>query len=82
MELSRLSRVARGELQDVEGSLWAFRATAQQINARQKVELSIRWVRFLHDNYGLNYDSSKLLRYTVTLPNHNLVLNYSSVKTE
>jgi hypothetical protein len=39
-----LTQVTRDNLQDVAGSLWAVWATAQQINARQKVELSIRCV--------------------------------------
>ena len=39
-----LTKVTRNNLRDVEGSLWALWATAQQINARQKVELSIRFV--------------------------------------
>ena len=41
-----LTKVTRNNLRDVEGSLWALWATAQQINARQKVELSIRFVFF------------------------------------
>jgi len=39
--LVKLTRVTRNNLRDVEGSLWALWATAQQINARQKIELSI-----------------------------------------
>ena len=41
--LVELTKVTRDNLRNVEGSLWALWATAQQINARQKVELSIRW---------------------------------------
>jgi hypothetical protein len=48
-----LTKVTRENLRDIGGSLWA---TAQQINARQKVELSIRCV-FSTTNYALNYDS-------------------------
>ena len=44
--LLELTEVTRKNLRDVEGSLWALWATAQQINARQKVELSIRYVFF------------------------------------
>jgi len=39
--LLKLTEVTRDHLRDVEGALWALWATAQQINARQKVELSI-----------------------------------------
>jgi hypothetical protein len=39
--LLELTEVTRKHLRDVEGSLWALWATAQQINAQQKVELSI-----------------------------------------
>jgi len=39
--LVELTKVTRNNLRDVEGSLWTLWATAQQINARQKVELSI-----------------------------------------
>jgi len=42
--LLELTRVTRNSLHDVEGSLWVPWAAAQQINARQKVELSIRCV--------------------------------------
>ena len=42
--LVRLTKVTRDNLRDVEGSLWALWATAQQINARQKVDISIRCV--------------------------------------
>jgi hypothetical protein len=41
-----LTKVTRDNLRNVEGSLWALWATAQQINARQKVELSIRYIFF------------------------------------
>ena len=50
--LVELTKVTRENLRDVEGSLWALWATAQQVNARQKVELSIRYV-FLHDKCAL-----------------------------
>ena len=39
-----LTRVTEENLRGVEGSLWAVWATAQQINAREKVEISIRCV--------------------------------------
>jgi len=39
--LVALTKVTRDNLRNVEGSLWALWATAQQINARQKVDLSI-----------------------------------------
>jgi hypothetical protein len=42
--LVELTKVTRENLQNVEGSLWALWATAQQINARQKVDVSIRCV--------------------------------------
>lgn len=42
--LLELTQVTRDHLRDVAGSLWALWVTAQQINARQKVELSIRYV--------------------------------------
>ena len=42
--LVKLTDVTRDNLRNVEGSLWALWATAQQINARQKVEISITWV--------------------------------------
>ena len=42
--LVNLTKVTRVNLQNVEGPLWALWAAAQQINARQKVELSIRCV--------------------------------------
>jgi hypothetical protein len=51
-----LTKVTQENLRDIGGSLWA---TAQQINARQKVELSIRCV-FSTINYALNYDSSPI----------------------
>ena len=50
--LVELTEVTRKNLRNVEGSLWALWATAQQINARQKIELSIRCV-FLRINYAL-----------------------------
>ena len=34
--LMELTKVMRENLRDVEGSLWALWATAQQVNARQK----------------------------------------------
>ena len=40
--LVELTQVTRNNLRNVEGSLWALWAATQQINARQKVELSIR----------------------------------------
>ena len=52
--LINLTKVTRENLRDVEGSLWALWATAQQINARQKVELSIRSV-FSMINMLCNY---------------------------
>ena len=54
MELTKLTR---DNLRDVEGSLWALWATAQQINARQKVELSI-WCVFSTIEVHWNYDTS------------------------
>jgi len=39
--LVELTKVTRENLRNIEGSLWFLWATAQQINARQKVELSI-----------------------------------------
>ncbi|CAA7257409.1 unnamed protein product [Cyclocybe aegerita] len=39
--LLALTKLTRQCLHDLEGSLWAVWATAQQINVRQKVELSI-----------------------------------------
>jgi hypothetical protein len=39
-----LTKVTRDNLRNVEGSLWVLWATAQQINALQKVDLSIRCV--------------------------------------
>ena len=55
--LVELTEVTRDNLRDVEGSLWALWATAQQINARQKVELSIRCV-FSTMNMHWNDDTS------------------------
>jgi hypothetical protein len=52
-----LTKVTRDNLRDVEGSLWALWAAAQQINARQKVELSIRCV-FSMINMHWDYDAS------------------------
>jgi hypothetical protein len=40
--LLELTEVTRDHLRDVGGSLWIVWASAQQINSRQKVELSIR----------------------------------------
>ena len=51
--LVNLTKVTRDNLRDVEGSLWALWATAQQINARQKVELSIRFVFSRGLKYGI-----------------------------
>ena len=42
-----LTQVTQDNLLDVKGSLRALWATAQQINARQKFELSIRCVFFI-----------------------------------
>ena len=56
-----LTKVTRDNLRDVEGSLWALWATAQQINARQKIEISIRWVFFSTVNKYCNYDEIDLL---------------------
>ena len=50
--LVELTKVTRENMRDVEGALWALWATAQQINARQKIELSIRNV-FLHHKCAL-----------------------------
>ena len=57
--LINLTKVTRENLRDVEGSLWALWATAQQINARQKVDLSIRCV-FSTINMHSNYDTSPI----------------------
>ena len=57
--LVELTKVTRGNLRDIEGSLWALWATAQQINARQKVDLSIRCV-FSTINMLWNYDASPI----------------------
>lgn len=57
--LLELTEVTRNHLRDVAGSLWALWATAQQINARQKVELSIRCVFSGVDVHG-NYDTSHI----------------------
>ena len=60
--LVNLTKVTRDNLRDVEGSLWALWATAQQINARQKVELSIRCVFSSTINVmNWNYDTSPIL---------------------
>ena len=51
-----LIKVMHENLRDVEGSLWALWATAQQVNAHRKVELSIRYyVRFFHDKCALEF---------------------------
>lgn len=42
--LISLTNVTREKLRDVEGELWIPWATAQQVNARQKVALSIQFV--------------------------------------
>ena len=57
--LLELTQVTRDHLRGV-GSLWALWATAQQINARQKVELSIRCVSSTI-NVQRNYDTPSLL---------------------
>ena len=57
--LVELTKVTRDNLRNVEGSLWALWATAQQINARQKVELSIRCV-FSTTNVHWNYNISPI----------------------
>ena len=57
--LVNLTKVTRENLRDVEGSLWALWATAQQINACQKVELSIRCV-FSKINVHVIYDTSPI----------------------
>lgn len=54
-----LTKVTRDNLRDVEGSLWALWATAQEINARQKVELSIRYVLSMI-NMNWNYDTNPM----------------------
>ena len=46
--LTSLTNVTRSKLRDVEGELWIPWAAAQQINARQKVELSIQCVPIPH----------------------------------
>ena len=43
-KLIELTNVTRTMLHDVEGELWIPWATAQQVSARQKVELSIRYI--------------------------------------
>ena len=57
--LMELTKVMRENLRDVEGSLWALWATAQQVNARQKVQLSIRYV-FSKIYVHWNHDSSPI----------------------
>ena len=52
----KLTQVTRNNLRDVAGPLWALWATAQQINAHQKVELSIRCV-FSAINMHWNFDT-------------------------
>ena len=47
-----MTQVTRDNLQAVKGTLWALWATAQQINARQKVR-TLHQVCFLHDKYPL-----------------------------
>ena len=42
--LDNLANVTRDKLRDVEGELWIPWAMAQQVNARQKVVLSIQYV--------------------------------------
>ena len=56
-----LTKATRENLWDVEGSLWVFWATAKQVNARQKVELSIRYV-FSKIYVHWNHDSSPIFR--------------------
>ena len=57
--LVELTKVMRENLRDVEGSLWAPCATAQQVNTRQKVELLIKYV-FSTINVHWNHDSSPI----------------------
>ena len=57
--LVELTQVTRDNLRDVAGSLWALWATAQQINAHQKVELSIRCV-FTTINVHWNYNTGPI----------------------
>ena len=59
--LVELTKATRENLWDVEGSLWVFWATAKQVNARQKVELSIRYV-FSKIYVHWNHDSSPIFR--------------------
>ena len=55
--LLELTQVTRDHLRArVGGSLWALWAAAQQINARQKVEISIRYVSSTI-NVQRNYDT-------------------------
>ena len=57
-----LTKVTRNNLRDIEGSLWALWATAQQINARQKIELSIRCAfSTIKDGFGVMTRKSDLL---------------------
>ena len=58
--LVELTQVTQDNLLDVKGSLRALWATAQQINARQKFELSIRYV-FYTINMHWNHDTSNFL---------------------
>ncbi len=48
--LKKLSNVTRDKLRDVEGELWIPWAMAQQVNARQKVMLSIQYVPTLNNS--------------------------------
>ena len=51
-----MTQVTRDNLQAVKGTLWALWATAQQLNTRQKFELSIRYV-FSTINTHWNHDT-------------------------
>ena len=69
--LMELTKVMRENLRDVEGSLWALWATAQQVNARQKVELSIRYVFskiYVHWNHDLSPIFSEGLKSKLRVP--------------
>ena len=72
--LVELTKVTRENLRNVEGSLWALWATAQQINARQKVELSIRCV-FSTINMRWNDDSSSICSEGLKSKSYSYYLN-------
>ena len=57
--LVELTQVTRDNLRDVAGPLKALWATAQQVNAPQKVELSIKCV-FFAINIHWNYNTSPI----------------------